>query len=305
MTTMNRNTFKKQLQLGLNTIFGLEIKRFPEQWRDLYAVESSDKAWEEEVLVTGPGGAAVKPEGRGVQYREAAELWSARYIHETVAIAMAVTQEAIDDNLYMDVGRKAAKWMARSLQHTKEIKGASIINNGFSAGAFAIGDGVALFSTAHPLYYGGTGANTLATQADLSEAALEDMLILINTMVDDAGIPMVVNAQRLIVPPQLDFVADRLLSTPGRVSTSDNDINSIKHQGRIPGGYRINQRFTDTNGFIILTDCDDGLKHFNRKSVSGGMEGDFETGNMRYKKQERYSFGVSNWRGVVGCSGSS
>lgn len=305
MTTMNRNTFKKQLQLGLNTIFGLEYKRFPEQWRDIYQVESSNKAWEEEVLVTGPGGAAVKPEGRGVQYREAAELWSARYLHETVAIAMAVTEEAIDDNLYMDVGRKAAQWMARGLQHTKEIKGASIINNGFSAGAFAIGDGVALFSTAHPLYYGGTGANTLATQADLSEAALEDMLVLINTMVDDAGIPMVVNAQKLVVPPQLDFVADRLLNTTGRVGTSDNDINSIKHQGRIPGGYRINQRFTDTNGWIILTDCSDGLKHFNRKSVKGGMEGDFETGNMRFKKSERYSFGVSNWRGVVGCSGSS
>lgn len=305
MTTMNRNTFKKQLQLGLNTIFGLEYKRFPEQWRDIYQVESSSKAWEEEVLVTGPGGAAVKPEGRGVQYREAAELWSARYIHETVAIAMAVTEEAIDDNLYMDVGRKSAQWMARGLQHTKEIKGAAIINNGFSAGAFAIGDGVALFSTAHPLYYGGTGANTLSTQADLSEAALEDMLVLISTMVDDAGIPMVVNAQKLIVPPQLDFVADRLLNTTGRPGTRDNDINSIKHQGRIPGGYGINQRFTDANGFIILTDCPDGLKHFNRRSVKGGMEGDFETGNMRYKKSERYSFGVSNWRGAVGSSGSS
>lgn len=305
MTTMNRNTFKKQLQLGLNTVFGLELKRFPEQWKDIYAIESSSKAWEEDVLVTGPGGAAVKPEGRGVAYREAAELWSARYVHETVAIAMAVTEEAVEDNLYMDVGRKSATWMARALQHTKEIKGAAILNNGFLGGANAIGDGVALFSTAHPLFYGGTGANTLSTQADLSEAALEDMLILANTMVDDSGIPMVVNVERLIVPPQLNFVADRLLNTTGRVGTSDNDINSIKNQGLIPGGYRVNQRLTDTNAWYFITDCPDGLKHMVRRGVKGGMEGDFETGNMRYKKSERYVFGVSNWRGSLGCSGSS
>jgi len=305
MTVMNRHNLKKQLQLGLNTVFGLEYKRHPEQWRKIFTVESSSKAWEEDVLVVGPGGAAVKPEGRGVQYREAAESWSAKYQHETIAIAMAVTEEAVEDNLYMDVGRKSAVWMARALQHTKEIKGASVLNNGFTAGAYAMGDGVALFSTAHPLYYGGTGSNTLSTQADLSEAALEDALILISTMVDDAGMPISIMAKDLIVPPQLNFVADRLLNSAGRTGTSDNDINSIRNQGLIPGGYSVNQRLTDSNGWFITTDCPDGAKHFVRRSVKGGMEGDFETGNLRFKKSERYSFGVSNWRGLVGSSGAS
>jgi len=305
MASMNRALFKKQLQLGLNTVFGLEYKRYPEEWRAIFDVESSAKAYEEDVLQMGLGAAQVKPEGRGVSYDQGGEVWTARYNHETIALACAFTEEAMEDNLYMDQGKKYAAALARSLQHTKEIKGANILNNAFTAGAFAGGDGVALLSTAHPLAGGGTFANRLTVDADLAEASLEDIDTLIQTMVDERGIPVAAQGLKVIVPPQLAYTAERLLTSPGRPGTPDNDVNALKGMGRFPGGYTVNRRITDTNSWYIKTDVPNGMKHFVRKPVSGGMEGDFESGNLRFKKRERYSFGFTDPRGLVGSSGSS
>lgn len=302
---MNRALIKKQLQRGLNTVFGLEYKRYPEQWRQIFDVYNSDKAWEEDVLVVGLGAAQQKAEGRGVAYDDGGEAWTQRYVAKTVALAFAITEEAVEDNLYMNMGAKYARALARSMAHTKEIDGANVLNYGFQAGAYAIGDGQALFSTAHPLWSGANGANTLTTQADLSEAALEDILTLIFNMVDDRGIPVAAQGVRLIIPPALQFTAERLLRSPGRVETADNDINAIRSMGLMSGGFAVNQRLTDTNAWFIKTDVSDGAKHFVRKALKKGMEEDFETGNMRYKARERYSFGVTDWRGLVGCSGVS
>jgi len=300
---MNRQQFKKQLQRGLNVVFGLEYKRYPEEWRAIFDVSSSDKAYEEDVLVVGLGPAAVKPEGRSVAYDEGGESWTARYVHETIALAFAITEEAMEDNLYMSLGAKYARALARSMVHTKEIKAANVLNNGFLGGAYAIGDGQALFSTAHPLWNGQTGANTLSTQADLAEASLEDVDTLIQTMVDDRGIPVAAQGLKIIVPPALAYTCERLLTSPGRPGTPDNDINALKGMGRFPGGYTVNRRLTDPFAWFIKTDVPDGLKYFQRVGMKRGMEGDFETGNMRYKARERYSFGVTDWRGVVGCHG--
>lgn len=304
MAIMNRSQFKKELQKGLNTVFGLEYDRYPEEWRQIFEVNTSMKAYEEDVLLAGLGAAQTKDEGRGVAYDAGAEAWVARYVNETVALAFAITQEAVEDGLYGDQGAKYSKALARSMQHTKEVKGANILNNGFSS-SFPIGDGQALFSTAHPLWGGGSVANTFSTQADLAEGSLEDMLILIGQAVDERNIPIALNAKKLIVPINLEFAADRLLNTQGRTGTADNDINALKHMGMIPGGYAVNHRLTDTNAWFVTTDCPDGLKHFVRMAVQRGMEGDFETGNMRYKARERYVFGVTNWRGAYGSSGST
>lgn len=302
---MNRALFRKTLQRGLNTVFGLEYRRYSEQWRDIFDVESSDKAWEEETLVVGLGAGQVKAEGRGVSYDQGGESWTQRYVHETVALAFAITEEAKEDNLYLSLGTQYTKAMARGMAHAKEIKGANILNNGFLGGAYAIGDGVALFSTAHPLWNGSNGANTLAAQADLAEASLEDMLTLISNMVDDRGIPVAANGLRVVVPTALQFTIERLLKTVGRPGTADNDINAIRSKGLLSGGYSVNQRITDSNSWYIKTDINDGAKHKVRKAISGGMEEDFETGNLRFKKRERYSFGVTDWRGLAGCSGTS
>jgi hypothetical protein len=300
--TMTRSDFKKQLQDGLNARFGMEYKRHPEQWRDIFEIHSSKKAAEEDVLMVGLGGAPVKEEGRGVAYDAGGEGWSARYIHETIALAFAITEEAEEDGLYGKLGAQFSTSLARSFQHTKEVKGANILNNGFSVNG---GDGVPLFSVSHPLHIGGVFANTFAVQADLAEASLEAALTGINQFVDDRGIPIVVNAKKLIVPPSLVFDADRILNSNLRSGTSDNDLNSIKNQGLIPGGVRQNHRISDTNSWFITTDIPDGLKHFKRVGLSGGVEGDFETGNMRYKKRERYSFGYTDPRGAWGSSGST
>lgn len=300
---MNRALMKKQLRRGLNTVFGLEYKRHPEQWRQIFEVYSSDQATEEDVLVVGLGAGKVKPEGRGVDYDVGGESWTKYYRHETVALAFALTEEAQEDNLYMNLGAKYARAQARSMQHTKEIKGANVLNYGFTGGATAIGDGQPLFSTAHPLWNGSNGANTLATQADLAEASMEDMLTVIFTMVDDRGIPVSAQAVKLIVPPALQFTAQRLLMTPGRVGTADNDINAIKSMGLVSGGFAVNQRLTDANAWFIKTDVPDGFKHFVRRPLRKRMQEDFETGNLRYKADERYVFGVTEWRAGCGSSG--
>lgn len=304
MSVMRRADFKKELQDGLNSVFGLEYDKFAEQWSEVFDESSSDKAYEEDVLIAGLGGAQVKPEGTGVAYDAGGEVWTQRAVHETIALAFAITEEAIEDNLYGNLGSKFSKSLARSMVHTKEIKGVSILNNGFDTN-FAIGDGAALFSAVHPLFYGGTGSNTLSTQSDLAESSLEDSFILISLMTDDRGIPIPINPQKLVIAPQNRFNAERLTQTQMRPGTADNDVNAHKKLGMLPGGYCMMQRLTDPNAWFIKTDCDDGMKYYRRKSLQRGIEGDFETGNMRYKARERYSFVAVNWRAMVGSSGSS
>jgi hypothetical protein len=304
MAVMNRAQFKRQLQLGLNTVFGQEYKRYPEEWRDAFDVDTSRKAYEEDVLMTGLGAAKVKAEGAGVDYDSGSEAWVARYYHQTIALAFSITEEAVEDGLYGDLGAKFSRALARSMQHTKEILGANIFNYGFDASGHPIGDGAALFSTQHPLVGGGYAANTPTTQADLAESSLEDALTAIGALVDDRGIPVALQARRLLVPIQLQFVAERLTQSQLRPGTADNDVNAILNKGMLPEGYAINHRFTDTNAWFIKTDVPDGLKHFVRKPLQRGMEGDFESGNLRYKARERFSFGVTDWRGAYGSSGS-
>ncbi len=300
---ITRAQTKKQLQEGLNAVFGLEYSRYPEQWRDIFeSANEGKKAYVEDVLMTGFGAAQTKAEGQGVAYDAASEGWVSRYVFETIALAFAITEEAMEDNLYMDMGSKFSKLMARSFQYTKNVKGANILNNGFDSN-YAGGDGVALFATTHPLKGGGTFANTLSTMADLSETSLEDLLILQSKMVDDRGLPIQVAAKKLIVPVELQFVAERLMKSQGRPGTADNDPNAIKNMGLISGGYSVNNFLTDPDAFFITNDVMDGLKYIQRKAMSGGVEGDFETGNMRYKKRERYVFGFSNPRCAVASQG--
>lgn len=301
---MNRNTFKKQLQEGLNTVFGLEYRRYPEEWRAAFEVGNSNKAYEEDVLLAGLAGAPVKAEGAPVSYDAGGEAYTSRYVHETIALAFAITEEAEEDNLYGDIGAKYARALARSMQHTKEVKGAAIFNNGFNA-SYPGGDGVALFSASHPLWGGGTQSNTFATQADLSETALEEALIAISKWVDDRGIPVAIRGLRLVLPPDLQFIAERILASSQRPGTADNDVNALKSKGMIPGGAHEMHRLTDPDAWFIVTDAMDGLKHMVRKSIQRGIEGDFETGNMRYKARERYSFGWSDHRGAFGSSGAA
>jgi len=300
---MNRTDFRRQLQEGLNTVFGLEYDRYPEEWRDIFDVETSAKAYEEDVLMVGLGAAPVKPEGSAIQYDDGGESYVARYNHETVALGFAVTEEAEEDGLYGSVGQKMARSLARSLLQTKEVKGANILNNGFSS-SFLGGDGVSLYSTAHPLFGGGTLANRLSTPADLAEASLEEMALLIADWTDDRGIPMQAQIEKLILPTELQFVAARILMSPYQPDTGDNNINALFKLGTIRQGFCINHRLTDPDAWFLKTDQPDGLKHFVRKAVSGGVEGDFETGNMRYKKRERYSFGWSDWRGTAASEGA-
>ena len=304
MAIMNRARFRKELQEGLNTVFGLEYRRYEQEWRPLFDVENSVKAYEEDVLLAGLAGAPVKPEGAPVSYDQGGEAFVSKYVHETIALAFSLTEEAEEDNLYGSIGNKYSKALARSMQHTKEVKGAAIINNGFSA-SFLGGDGVSLFNTAHPLFGGGTQANTFTTQADLSETSLEEALIAISKFVDERSIPIAVRATKLVVPPDLMFIAERILMSPYRPGTADNDVNAIKKMGMVPGGCYKNHRLTDVNQWTLCTDCPDGLKHMVRKNIQRGLEGDFETGNMRYKARERYSFGWSDYRGAFGSSGNT
>tara|TARA_R100001377_G_scaffold14995_2_gene7626 strand:- start:699 stop:1616 length:918 start_codon:yes stop_codon:yes gene_type:complete len=303
---ISRAQLAKELEPGLNALFGLEYDEYNNEFSEIFSVEDSERAFEEEVMIVGFGAAPVKTEGGGVNFDSASEGYTARYTHETVSLAFALTQEAIEDNLYDQLGRRYTKALARSMQHTKEVKGANVLNNAFDSD-FTIGDGKVLIASDHPLAGGGSAANRATTMADLNETSLEDNIIDISTFVDDRNLTIAVRPDKIIVPPQLTFVADRLLNTPGRVNSSDNDINSIRNQGSIPNGFSVNHYLTDPDAYFILTSVNsdgEGLKMFNRSSLNTSMEPEFSTGNIRYKARERYSFGVSNWRGVFGSQGA-
>jgi hypothetical protein len=300
---ISRAQLAKELEPGLNALFGMEYARYENEHAEIYETESSDRAFEEEVLIVGFGDAKVKTEGQGVSYDNASEGFTARYTHETVALAFGLTEEAVEDNLYDRLGARYTKALARSMAHTKQVKAANVLNNAFNT-SFAGGDGQPLISTAHPLAYGGTLANRATTMSDLNETSLENALISVSTFVDDRSMILALQGTKLIVPPQLQFVVDRLLDTPGRVGTADNDINAIKNMGLLPQGYAVNHFLSDNDAWFLLTDCPDGFKHFERSPISTSMEGDFDTGNVRYKARERYSFGFSNPRCVFGSQGA-
>ena len=298
---INRAQLAKELEPGLNALFGMEYARYEAEHTEIFDSESSDRAFEEETLIVGFGNAEVKSEGSGVRFDTANEGYTSRYTHETVALAFALTEEAVEDNLYDRLGARYTKALARSMANTKQIKAASVLNNAFSTTG---GDGVSLINTSHPLGGGGTLANRAATMADLNETSLEDALINISTFSDDRGLNVALRGMKLIIPPQLQFVADRLLNTTNRVGTSDNDINAVKNMGMLPNGYVVNHYLTDTDAFFLKTDCPDGFKYFERSPMQTALEGDFDTGNMRYKARERYSFGYSNFRAVYGSQGA-
>lgn len=299
---MNRAQFRKQLQEGLNTVFGLMYRRDPETWRKYLDFETEGKkAYIEDQMMAGFGAAPVKEEGAGVAYDNTSEIYTARYVFETIALAFAITEEAEEDNLYGSLGNRLSKALARAMQHTKAVKSANILNNGFDAG-FPGGDGVPLFSDSH-LANGGDPSNKLATPADLSETSLEDMLILVDGAEDYRGIPIVLEAVRLIVPKQPRFTAHRLLHSQLNAESAENAINAVRDTGMISGGYVVEKRLTDPDAWFIKTDCPDGLKHVQRKALKRGLEGDFETGNMRYKARERYIQGWSDWHGAYGTEG--
>jgi len=300
---ISRAQLAKELEPGLNALFGMEYSRYENEHAEIFETESSDRAFEEEVLIVGFGNAEVKTEGQGVDYDTASEGFTARYTHETVALAFALTEEAVEDNLYDRLGARYTKALARSMAHTKQVKAANVLNNAFSS-SYTGGDGLSLINTAHTLAGGGTWANRASTMSDLNETSLENALIGISTFVDDRNMILALQGSKLIVPPQQQFVADRLIETPGRVGTADNDINAVKNMGLLPQGYSVNHFLTDTDAWFVLTDCPDGFKHFERSPISTSMEGDFDTGNVRYKARERYSFGWSNPRCVYGSQGA-
>ncbi len=300
---ISRAQLAKELEPGLNALFGMEYARYENEHAEMFETESSDRAFEEEVLIVGFGNARDKSEGQSVGYDSASEGFTSRYTHETVALAFALTEEAVEDNLYDRLGARYTKALARSMAHSKQVKAANVLNNAFNS-SFAGGDGVELIDDAHPLAGGGTFSNRPSAYSDLNETSLEDALISISTFVDDRNMILALQGVKLIVPPQLQFVADRLLDTPGRVGTADNDINAIRNMGMLPQGYAVNHFLTDTDAWFVKTDCPDGFKHFERSPISTSMEGDFDTGNVRYKARERYSFGFSNPRAVFGSQGA-
>ena len=300
---ISRNQLVKELEPGLNALFGLEYKQYENQSSEIYTTESSDRAFEEEVMLSGFAQAQVKPEGSGVTYDNAQETFTARYTNETIALAFAITEEAIEDNLYDRLASRYTKALARSMASTKNVKGASPLNNGQPGGSFTSGDGVTLFNTAHPTV-AGTFSNTLATASDLNETSLEQALIDINAFTDERGLKIAAKGVKMIIPSALQFVAERLMKSQGRTSTADNDINAVRSMGMIPQGYRVNNYLTDADAFFILTDVPNGMKHFNRAPLTTKMEGDFDTGNVRYKARERYVFGVSDPRGIFSSPGA-
>jgi hypothetical protein len=301
---ISRAQLLKELLPGLNALFGLEYATYPEEHKELYETETSERSFEEETNLSSFSAAPVKNEGSAISYDNAQEAWTARYNHETIALGFSLTEEAIEDNLYDSLSARYTKSLARGMAYTKQVKGASTINNGFSS-AYVGGDGVALFSTAHPLISGGTNSNRPATAADLNETSLEAAVIQIAAWTDERGLLIAAKPKKLIVPPALQFVATRLLETSLRVGTTDNDINALKNNGSIPEGYTVNHYFTDTNGWYLTTDVPNGLKHFVRSPLANSMDGDFDTGNVRYKSRERYSFGWSDPLGMFGSPGSS
>ena len=298
---ISRSQLVKELEPGLNALFGLEYKRYENQHAEIYTAESSDRAFEEEVMLSGFGNAQVKGEGSGVSFDEAQETFSARYTHETVALAFAITEEAIEDNLYDRLASRYTKALARSMSNAKQVKAVDPLINGF--GTFKSGDGVALFSTSHPTV-AGTFKNTLTVQADLNETSLEQSMIDIGKMTDERGLRVAARGLKMIIPSELQFTAESLMKSQGRTGTADNDINAIVSMGMVPQGYRVNNYLTDTDAFYILTDVPNGMKMFNRAPLTTAMEGDFDTGNVRYKASERYSFGVSDPRGIFASQGA-
>ena len=301
---ISRAQLLKELLPGLNALFGLEYARYGEEHKELYETEKSERSFEEETKLAGFSAAPVKNEGSAIQYDNAQEAFTARYNHETIALGFSITEEAVEDNLYDSLSARYTKALARAMAYTKQVKAASVINNGFS-GAYTGGDGVSLFSTAHPLVNGGTNSNTPTTQVDLNETSLEAAVIQIAAWTDERGLLIAAKPRKLIVPPALMFVAKRLLDTELRVGTTDNDINAIKQMGAIPEGYTVNHFLTDSNGWYLTTDVPNGLKHFERMALVNSMDGDFDTGNVRYKARERYSFGWSDPLGIWGSAGST
>jgi len=300
---ISRGQLVKELEPGLNALFGLEYKRYENQHAEIYTTESSDRAFEEEVMLSGFAQAQVKPEGSGVTFDNAQETYTARYSHETIALAFAITEEAVEDNLYDQISSRYTKALARSMANTKQVKAVNPLINGLPSGSFQSGDGVSLFNTAHPTV-SGTVKNTLTTAADLNETSLEQSLIDIAAMTDERGLKIAARGVKMIIPSELQFTAERLMKSQGRVGTADNDVNAIVSMGMIPQGYRVNNFLTDTDAFYIITDVPNGMKYFERSPIKTAMEGDFDTGNVRYKARERYSFGVSDFRGIFGVEGA-
>jgi len=300
---ISRAQLLKELLPGLNALFGLEYARYGEEHKEIYETESSERSFEEETKLSGFSAAPVKNEGTAIRYDNAQEAWTARYNHETIALGFSLTEEAVEDNLYDSLSARYTKALARGMAYTKQVKAANVLNNGFNAG-YVGGDGVSLFSTAHPLISGGTNSNTPATAADLNETSLENAVIQIAAWTDERGLLIAAKPRKLIVPPALMFVATRLLETELRVSTADNDINALKNNGSIPEGYAINHFLTDSNAWFLTTDVPNGMKHFERTPLATSMDGDFDTGNVRYKARERYSFGWSDPLGMYGSPGA-
>ena len=300
---MNRAQFAKMLEPGLNTLFGLEYDRYPEEFAAVFSANTSQRAFEEDVLLEGFGNAPVKNEGAAISYDAASQQWTARYQHETIALAFSITEEAEEDGQYGSITSRYTKALARSMASTKEIKAANVLNNAFSGSGVTGGDGKTLCATDHPTR-SGNQSNALATAADLSETSLEQMLINISDMKDERGLRVAAQGQMLVIPTAYTFTAERLLESQLRTGTSDNDINAIRQGGYLPQGYHVMRRLTDSDAFFIVTDVPDGLKHFQRSPLKKGIEGDFETGNVRYKVRERYSFGFTDWRGVFGTGGA-
>ena len=303
---ISRAQLAKELEPGLNSLFGLSYDEYNREYEEIFSIEDSNRAFEEEVLISGFGSAPTKTEGQGVSFDNASESYSARYTHDTVALAFALTEEAVEDNLYDSLGKRYVKALAKSMANTKEVKGADVLNNAFSS-SFTGGDGKSLIATDHPLSGGGSAANRATSMADLNETSLEDALIDISGFTDDRGLTISVQASKMVVPSELVFVAERILNSNLRTGTSDNDLNAVKSTGVLPGGYSVNHYLTDPDAFFLLTsvtDQGDGLKMFQRSGMETSMEPDFSTGNIRYKARERYSFGFSDWRGIYGSQGA-
>lgn len=301
---ISRSQLLKELLPGLNALFGLEYAKYGEEHKEIYEQETSDRSFEEETKLSGFGAAPVKQEGGAIEYDAAQEAFTARYTHETVAMGFALTEEAIEDNLYDSLSARYTKALARAMAYTKQVKGASILNNAFAAGT-TYGDGKSLCATDHPLVSGGTNSNRPSVATDLNETSLEAHVIQIADWTDERGLLIAAQPKKLIIPPNLQFVATRLLETEGRVGTADNDVNALANNGSIPGGYAINHYLTDTDAYFLTTDIPNGLKHFVRAPMATSMDADFDTGNSRYKARERYSFGVSDPLAIFGSPGAS
>ena len=301
---ISRAQLLKELLPGLNALFGLEYARYGEEHKEIYETETSERSFEEETKLSGFSAAPVKNEGSAIAYDNGQEAWTARYTHETIALGFSLTEEAIEDNLYDSLSARYTKALARAMAYTKQVKAAAVLNNGFTSG-YNGGDGVPLFSTAHPLVNGSTNSNTPSTAADLNETSLEAAVIQISLWTDERGLLIAAKPRKLVVPPSLMFVADRLLETELRVGTNDNDINAIKNMGAVPEGYTVNHFLTDTNAWFLTTDVPNGMKHFVRTPLAQSMDGDFDTGNVRYTARERYSFGWSDPLGMFGSPGAS